>query len=152
MKTKNLFFSTAIAITALFISCNEPEKPEPQPEPFLRVNATTVSAPPEASERTVGITSNVAWKVSVGDDADWFTIDQMQGENNATLRVEIEANPIAEERNAVITITSGALSANVTLTQAGASPRLSTYPNFIGSTGFCVRTVLNFRERTVLQF
>jgi len=130
MKTKNLFLSTAIAITALFISCNEPE-----PEPFLRVNATTFSTPPEASGQSIVITSNVAWKVSVGDDADWFTIDQMQGENNATLRVEVKANPIAEERNAVITITAGSLNRSVTLTQTGASPRLSTYPNFINADG-----------------
>jgi len=134
MKTKNLFLSTAIAITALFISCNEPEQ-QPEVQPFLRVSTNTLSVPPEVSERNFVINSNVAWEVSISDDADWLTINQMQGDGIATIRVTIKANFTTEARNAVITVTSGALSANVTLTQADASPRLSTFPNFINANG-----------------
>ena len=134
MRTKNLFLSTAIAITALFISCNEPEQRPAEP-PFLRVQPANISVPFGASEQSILITSNAVWEISISNDADWFTIDRMQGENTMRLQVGIEANPMAQERTAVITITSGALSASVTLTQAGTSPRLSTYPNFINAGG-----------------
>jgi|GEM_PF-3214291 len=132
MKTKNLFLSTAIAITALFISCNEPESPPVQP--FLRLTAPVTPAPPEASQQSITLTSNVAWEVSIGD-VDWITIDQMQGEGNATLRADVEANSMAEERTAVITVTSGELNRIVNITQAGTSPHLSTYPTFINADG-----------------
>jgi len=59
----------------------------------------------------------------------------MQGEGNASLYVAVEPNPMAVDRVAIITVKSGALSQNITLTQSGAAPALSIYPTFIHAKG-----------------
>ena len=131
MKTKNLFQLAAILSIALFVSCNSTE---PEPEPLLRVMTSTVSVSPEASsDRTISFSCNGAWEISI--DVSWLTIDRMQGNGTASPRLTIEANPTTEQRVAIITVTSGALSEKITLTQTGTAPALSIYPTFIHAEG-----------------
>ena len=122
---KSILFAISFAIVAIFTACEQEEAPS------LFVNQTNVSVPAEAStQERISFTANRAWTATA--NAEWLTVSPASGEGDGTLTrlmVSVQTNYALEARTATVNITSGELSRNVTVTQAGATPAL-----YLGST------------------
>ena len=124
--TKSILFAISFAIVAMFTACEQEEAPS------LSVIQTNVSVPAEASmQERISFTANRAWTATV--NAEWLTISPASGEGNEALTrltLSVQTNYALEARTATVNITSGELSRNVTITQAGATPALSLGSTF----------------------
>ena len=123
--TKSILFAISFAIVAMFTACEREEAPS------LTVIQTNVSVPAEATtQERISFTANRAWTATV--NAEWLTVSPASGEGGEALTrlmVSVQTNYALEARTATVNITSGELSRNVTVTQAGATPAL-----YLGST------------------
>lgn len=60
----------------------------------------------DAGEQTLSITANCKWTVTKNDDADWYTISTMSGENDSTLIITVKALEDADFRSSSFVINS----------------------------------------------
>ena len=100
MKKKNIFIMMALVAVAMMGL-----------EGCVKKDSITVSTQNlwfglEASSQTMNITANCAWTVTKNDDADWYTISAMNGKNDGTLTITVDALEDADFRGASFVITS----------------------------------------------
>lgn len=84
----------------------------------LSVSPTTVTAPVNGDTQTVQVTASGYWEVS---GPSWVTASPASGTGNGSVRLTTTANTSGQVRNSTVTVTSGAESATVTVTQPGIS-------------------------------
>ena len=60
----------------------------------------------EAGSQDFEFTANCEWTITKNDDADWYTISQMSGKNDATLTITVEAMENSDFRGASFVINS----------------------------------------------
>ena len=60
----------------------------------------------DAGSQTFEFTANCEWTITKNDDADWYTISQMSGKNDATLTITVEAMEQGDFRGASFVINS----------------------------------------------
>lgn len=102
---------------ALF-ACN---KPEQEVEPVLEVSTDKITVNAYGGDRVISITSNNAWVIDT--EAEWISFTPESGDasdQKQEVKVYIDENTVEEPRNAKITVTSGALSADIDVTQEAA--------------------------------
>ncbi|MDR0231207.1 MAG: hypothetical protein LBI82_03715 [Dysgonamonadaceae bacterium] len=128
---KNYLLLFAIVSFAIFVSCESEDKP------FLILldEETEFSVSAEAHEYSKVFNCNTSWEATV--DVTWCTVSPNQGEGNSSfiIYIQVEANPMAAERTAIITIQAGSLRKNITLIQQPGAPALSISPAFIRADG-----------------
>lgn len=75
--------------------------------------------PKEAETKTIEITSNCKWTVTIDDNADWYTVSPMSGVNGGNLAISVQPYEGTEYRSSSFTITSehGFTTAKVLLSQ-----------------------------------
>jgi hypothetical protein len=115
---KNLLIAMTI-IAAVFAGCKDDE------EPVLTVDSAAIEAPAGGGNKTIAVTSNVSWTVAVSAGAPWCTVLFAVGEGDGTVQVNIAENQSTASRTATITLSAGALTKAVTVTQAATGATLS---------------------------
>lgn len=60
----------------------------------------------DASSQTLEITANCKWTITKNDDADWYSLSMVEGKNDATITVTVEALEDADFRGASFVINS----------------------------------------------
>jgi hypothetical protein len=90
--------------------------------PTLGVTPATIDAAAGTGTYAVTITSNTAWTAAVNTAATWCTLSPASATGNGTVTVNVAENLTVATRAATVTITSGTLSQQVTVTQAAAAP------------------------------
>jgi hypothetical protein len=132
MKTNFSFLRSPFSVLLLaaamvFAGCggneagDEPPNVPPGVTPTLSVSPASISADVEAGNYTLTVTSNTSWAAVVEDAAmhAWCTITNgTKGGENGTITLHTTQNTVAEERYAIITVTAGSLTRQVTVTQA----------------------------------
>ncbi len=84
---------------------------------ILTVSTDTLTIAAEAnSKKTFGISSNTNWTVSSSQT--WLTASTVSGSGSATITLTAEENPSSAIRTAIITVSAGATSKIVTVTQS----------------------------------
>ncbi|MFD0835377.1 chondroitinase-B domain-containing protein [Mariniflexile aquimaris] len=74
------------------------------------------------STQTVTVTSNVSW--SVTDDSSWISISApASGTNNGSFDIVVDQNTTTSTRAGIVTVTGGALTRTLNITQDAADPR-----------------------------
>jgi hypothetical protein len=135
MKTKLFILFIALAI----VGCEEKQESDDTPEvkPVLLVQPATISATAAGGSHTLAVTSNVAWTAMVEDAAAhaWCTITNgTTGSENGTITLQTAQYTVTEERYAIITVSAGTLTRQVTVTQAAAAPVLNVDKTAIDAT------------------
>jgi uncharacterized protein (TIGR02145 family) len=109
--------------------------------PTLTLSKTSIPDISAAGDRdqSIGVTSNTSWNASVtyapgAVATDWCTVSPTSGSQNRTVSVDIKANPTTAQRAATITFTGSGLTKEVSVTQDGAAPTLTTKPSSISTT------------------
>jgi poly(beta-D-mannuronate) lyase len=74
-----------------------------------------------AGSQTVSVTANVGWNVAA--DSAWITLTPTSGTNNGSFDITVSQNTSTTERTGVVTVTGGALTRTINVTQAAADPR-----------------------------
>ena len=99
MKNKVLLIATLflVAIAGL-TSCVEPHS--------IRISTNNLWFGVEAETQTLDIKANCEWNITKNDDASWYTIDLMSGENDATLNITVETMEDADYRSSKFVISS----------------------------------------------
>ncbi|GHT40621.1 hypothetical protein AGMMS49965_09170 [Bacteroidia bacterium] len=131
MKTKkfNSFFGLLLAMgtaSAVFTACDDND-----PQPTLSVAPATIEATAAAASYPVAVASSDTWVATVSTDSEWCTLDAISTEG---LTVNVAANTEGTTRSATVTISSGKLSKQVTVTQAAGEAALSVSPTAIPAT------------------
>jgi uncharacterized protein (TIGR02145 family) len=85
--------------------------------PNLTVDETTIPAIAAVATYAILVTSNVAWTATVDAAATWCTPINASATGNGTITVSLTENPKITTRTAVLTVTAGALSRQVSITQ-----------------------------------
>lgn len=129
---------SVIASVAVFMglwSCTPDEKPV---VPGIDLNGDTTINVPAADVPTVTIsfTSTVAWAAEASDE--WVTIAPKKGDaGEASIKVNVDDNTLAEARSLKVTITAGEAVKEVTITQEGAFvPHFDVDPSSCQFSGF----------------
>ncbi len=115
LKTLTLAAIVGAAFT-LQTSCG----PDPvADDPELLVSTDLVGFGAEAGDRTIHIKTNVRWTISGAEALDWLTVTPSSGEGTGTIpvKVAVTANPLSQPRSATLTVTAGALTETVNVTQ-----------------------------------
>jgi len=75
--------------------------------------------PKEAETKTIDVAANCKWTVKVDDNADWYTVTPMSGENGGSLTVSVQPYEGSDYRSSSFTLTSehGLTTARVHLSQ-----------------------------------
>lgn len=75
--------------------------------------------PKEAETKTIEVTSNCKWTVTIDDNADWYTVSPMSGENGGCIAISVQPYEGSDYRSSSFTITSehGFTTAKVFLSQ-----------------------------------
>ena len=94
----------------------------------LDLSMSTMTFTNAAGSQDVTITSNTHWTIS--GSASWLTLNKTEGDNNASVKITVEANTAKSEREVVLTFSgSGGISKQLTVKQQGDTStdfRLST--------------------------
>lgn len=85
----------------------------------LSISPDNLEFAPEASSKSVAIQCNTSWTVS--SPASWCSVSPSSGNGNATLSVSVSANESSSYRTAVITVTAGNETRNISINQNGVS-------------------------------
>jgi hypothetical protein len=100
---------------------NDTGSDEPQVEPSLEVSTSSISATAAASNYSIAVTSNTAWKATI--NALWCTLTNATGTGNGTVTVNVTENPAGRgARSATITLAAGTLTRQVSITQEAGAP------------------------------
>lgn len=75
--------------------------------------------PKEAETKTIEVTANCKWTVTIDDNADWYTVSPMSGENGGSLAISVQPYEGSDYRSSSFTLTSehGFTTAKVFLSQ-----------------------------------
>lgn len=89
------------------------------PEPYLNVDAKSLSMSVEGGSERVNVSSNVAWKVEC--DSDWLAVSPVSGEGDGAIEVKASVNEKTEIRSAVVTVSASddAISRSFVVIQEG---------------------------------
>ena len=87
---------------------------------------TSVNFPAAGSSETLSITANQPWTVTTSDA--WLTLSADAGTGDATLDVAAEENTSITRRTGAVTFQTGATTYTVTVSQEGATPTFSVFP------------------------
>lgn len=116
--SKFLVFFILVSFSSCdFLAYTEDEKPEP-PEVVTELNILTsdLTISEEGGFGMINFTCNGTWIASSG--ASWLTVSQANGfAGNIFLNFTAQENEAYDERNAVVTISCGNISKNITITQ-----------------------------------
>jgi hypothetical protein len=93
-----------------------------EPADYIRATPDDYAASSAAGSATINVFANVEWQVS--EDESWLSVEPLQGSGDGVLTVAYDANTAHSSRVGTITISSGSLVKQVTVTQAafGGSP------------------------------
>ena len=83
--------------------------------PSLSVSTSSISFAASGEQKTFSITSNVAW--TIASSQSWCTIQPASGNGNSEITVSAAENTAATTRTAILTVTAGNLSRQVTIQQ-----------------------------------
>ena len=115
----------------------------------LEVSATSVTFVANGGTKTVSVSANTAWSVSINTASEWLTVNK--GENGLTL-IAAE-NTKTEQREGTITIKGKTLTATVTVTQAAATAEIlevsATSVSFVANGAMKTLTVTSNGSWTV---
>ena len=118
-------------MSAVLVSCTKSEISQDggNPEsPFLNVYYDDIVFPSKGGEDYFEIESNTDWAIS--DDADWLTIEPMEGNGNSSITLTATASDVYDDRNTVITVKAGDKTETFTVTQKYAEALLVTKNKF----------------------
>ena len=112
---------SVLALGLAALACTKTEEPQ------LSISEKSITFDASVSlEKTVKVTSNVAWSISC--DADWLSFTPSSGEGSASVTVKVEENTKVQERTANVKVTAGAISGTITVTQLGITPAIEVNP------------------------
>jgi hypothetical protein len=133
---KKLLFLMIAATAIAFVGCSKDDPaPDPVIEPALSVSLSSILATVVVSSYDIAVTSNVAWTATVnGEAAAWCTVSPANGNGDATVTVRVTESTATTTRTATITFTAGALTQQVSVTQAAATPVLDVDKTTIDAT------------------
>jgi hypothetical protein len=85
MKKRNIFVLIALVVVAAtgLVGCVK--------QYGLRVSTNNLYFGVDPGTKTIEITANCKWTVVKNDDADWYTISAMSGENDGTITITVDA-------------------------------------------------------------
>ena len=108
-----------ILSAAVLLACCG-EKPEPLPQESLSLSPVTLSFTEEdGATKLVSVNASSAWTATASEG--WIHVSPPSGSGNATLSVTVDINSADAPRSGSISVTSGSLKENVSVTQAGAN-------------------------------
>jgi hypothetical protein len=102
-----------------------PETPGTSGNAQLSATPATIQATVAAGTYTLNVTSVQAWSAEVNAAATWCAISPNFYAGNYATKVNVLENPLALQRAATITFTSGMLTCKATVAQAAAAATLS---------------------------
>jgi hypothetical protein len=92
----------------------------------MTLSTANLSFGPGAGSLSFGITTNVSWAATA--NVPWISMLPAFGPNDATVLVTAAVNTSTNDRSGIITVTGGGLIRTVEVTQSGAAPILSVWP------------------------
>lgn len=107
---KNILLFFSILLVAFFVGCKPPE-----PVETLTLSVASISASATHNIYEVKVTTTVA-DFTVSSDSAWCTVTPNVA--NKTISIDISVNNVNKNRKAKVTVTAGALTAQVSVTQA----------------------------------
>lgn len=109
---KKLALIATAVMTMMAVGCQETLQES------LEMTSSEKSVAVEGETSPLSFTASSAW--TIASDADWVTFDRTEGEaGDVTVEMTVAANDEYESRTAKVTITMGAKSNVITITQAG---------------------------------
>ncbi len=115
MKKNLLRVIISLLIVAAAISCQK----EPELPPQLEVNSTSLAFLATGETKTLEIESNIDWTISIGQGADWLTVDPTRGTGSMAVKVTATANSAQEARTTTLTLSgAGVAQKTITINQA----------------------------------
>ncbi len=109
---KKLALIATAVMTMMAVGCQETLQES------LEMTSSEKSVAVEGETSPLSFTASSAW--TIASDADWVTFDRTEGEaGDVTVEMTVAANEEYESRTAKVTITMGAKSNVITITQAG---------------------------------
>jgi len=127
MKKVLLLLSTFIIV----LSCKK--------EPYLSINPTVINCEAKTGSSSLSLSCNTTWTVS--GIPDWITLKPANGEGDATVIVEYQANSQETERSSTLTFNAGAATVSLVVSQKGVDPTTYSISN---QTGFIMSSVVIF--------
>ncbi|MDR0436784.1 MAG: BACON domain-containing protein [Bacteroidales bacterium] len=116
MKTLLKLLSLVVLIAVAALGCKKPEPGAPK----LSVSDNLLSIDKDGGILTIDVESNRKWSISASPAGTWYQIAPSGGgENNGRITVTVLSNPGAERKVTLTISTSGNLSEQVVITQAG---------------------------------
>lgn len=114
MKIKHLFLSV-LAMASVAVACDKENQNSDKPS--LKLDPATVEFEATAGTKTVKVEANQAWAID-GNDYDWVTLSQEEGDGAADIEVTVLANS-GLERTAKITFRCSIVKKTLTIKQTG---------------------------------
>lgn len=116
-------FCALIICSLIIVSCKEEASNE------LSVQPESLSFAADAKSTTIAVIADGAWTASSSET--WCTVNPTSGKGNVNVTVSVPTYNVATNRTAEITITNGAISKAVVVTQTGIVRSLTANPNAI---------------------
>lgn len=130
MKKYKFFYILLISIltTIGLISCSDDDEKQ---DPELIVSTESINFTKDASVKTFHIKANHAWTITSSDPS-WCTVTPSTGEGTGTIKLELSttANTSNDIRSATLTIVSGSITKQITVTQGLTSLLVVTQNEF----------------------
>ena len=102
---KSIFAFAMVLGTALgFVGCTPEEETKADPKVELSVSTLNFSAAEES--KTVNVTSNSEWQVTVDTAADWVNVTPMSGKNKGTITVHVADNTTGVARTTKVKVSA----------------------------------------------
>lgn len=121
----NLSFNVALFFFCLSCILYSACKKDKHEAPILSFEKTSFLFPAESGRDSVLLTANVSWSIS--SKPSWLSIAPSEGNGDAKIVMTYEANTARGSRSASLVLkAAGADSTTIQLTQAGATPYLTT--------------------------
>lgn len=73
---------------------------------MIRISTNDIWFNTAAGTQTLDITSNCKWTITKSKEVDWYTIDQMSGQNDATITITVKAMEGVDYRGSKFVISS----------------------------------------------
>jgi hypothetical protein len=127
MKKILLLFSTFIIV----LSCEK--------EPYLSINPAVINCEAKTGSSSLSLSCNTTWTVS--GIPDWITLKPANGEGDAIVIVEYQANSQETERSSTLTFNAGSATVSLVVSQKGVDPTTYSISNH---TGYIMYSVVVF--------
>ena len=113
MKTIPKLLAALTALAGVFTACEGADAPSDQ---AVTLSKEVVTLAPEGSSETVVLTAPVAWIAT--PSAEWLKVNPASGDAGTfNLSVSAVKNATKQDRSGVVTVSAGALSATLTVSQ-----------------------------------